>query len=146
MSTSSFAEPPRAKSKSTKSKSTIKANQPQRHRGTEKNFRRGASASHSQEHGNGTRREQAQSPIEAERELHKAGARILGVARVRIGARDLSEGGARESGVAVARHDRDEVDVVERVQEVGAELKFDALGEGDGLRHAHVDSHEVRAG
>ena len=67
----------------------------------------------------------------------------MGIIRVPIGRGHLAKGGAGEIGhIGVG----EEVDVVEGIQELGAEIKVDRLADPDLLCQAQIEAREPRPG
>src|SRR5439155_2575141 len=82
-------------------------------------------------------------PAYSRHELHEAAARILRVRLIPIRRRHLPKVLKRRV-IALDRRHRDEVDVVERVQELAAQLDSHALRDRDPLHCAQVEPDEYR--
>src|SRR3954463_3206533 len=85
-------------------------------------------------------------PGEPDHQLPEASARILGVVRIAVGGRHLPERLRRERGVGIGRREAEEVDVVERVQQVEADLRVQPADDVGALDDAQVRTHELRTG
>src|SRR4051812_30058431 len=85
-------------------------------------------------------------PGEPDHQLAEPSARILRVVRIAVGARHLPERLRRERGVGIGRCEAEEVHVVERVQQVEADLRVQPADDVGALHDAQVRTHELRTG
>src|SRR5262245_8878995 len=85
--------------------------------------------------------------VDAADELNQSSARIVGCRSVPIGVErstKFGRGKAADGGNVTARVANEEVNVVERVQELGAKLEVDLLRDPDPLDRAQIEPGEFR--
>src|SRR3989304_127974 len=78
-------------------------------------------------------------PVDAKHQLAETAARVVRVARVRVGA-----GGLEDRRASTGGRDRAEVDVVEQIQHLDGEFEASGASQADVLGEADVEPREPR--